>query len=261
MIDLILPRRCACCERVLLPAEDSICLSCLARLPRVRAERPRNEVEYRLLGRFAFEHATAFCYYLRDDALSGVIRQAKFAGRPWLNARLTRLFVQELRIAAAEDATAADPSAAADPATAASAAPSATPSAASTAPQQSAWPYDIDVIVPIPVHWFRLVCRGYNQTMPICEELSRAWQLPIETGCLRKARYTSSQVGLRGEVRLRQEAGSFGVRHPERLASRHVLLVDDVITTGATVQAAADALLRAVPGVRISVLALSFAKS
>lgn len=244
MIDLILPRRCACCERVLLPQEECVCLSCLARLPRVRAERPRNEVEYRLLGRFPFEHATAFCYYLHDDTFSGIIRQSKFAGRPWLNARLTRLFVQELRIAAedGEEAEAAIP-------------------AAPGVDMRSAWPYDIDVIVPVPVHWLRLLRRGYNQTMPIAEELSRAWHLPIETRCLRKVRFTTSQVRLSGAERLRQEAGTFGVRHPERLRSRHVLLVDDVITTGATVQAAADALLQAVPGVRISVLALSFAKS
>ena len=230
MIELILPRHCPCCGQTLLPDEGDVCLSCLGRLPRVRAELPGNEVEYHLLGRFPLEHATSFCYYIRNDGFGNVIRLSKFGDEPWHNTYVTRLFVQELDLAAKESGV-------------------------------PGWPYDIDVIVPIPVHWLRLLSRGYNQTVAIAEALSEAWHLPICTGCLRKAHYTATQVGLSGSERLHHESGTFSVRHPERLASRHVLLVDDVLTTGATIVAAADALLAAVPDVRISVLTLSFAKS
>lgn len=230
MLDLILPRHCPCCDRVMLPQEDAVCLSCLAVLPRVRAELPGNEVERRLFGRFPLQHATSFFYYGQHEPFGQIIRSSKFHDRPWLNAHFTRLFVRELQLAAD----------------------------ASGVP---GWPYDIDVIVPIPLHTLRLLMRGYNQSCAIAEELSRAWHLPLETGCLYKSRFTTSQVGLSGRERLHHEADSFAVRHPGRLASRHVLLVDDVLTTGATVVAAADALMAAVPGVRISVLTLSFAKS
>ncbi len=229
MLQLFLPRVCPYCGRSLLPQEEGVCLRCLAILPRVRAELPDNEVERRLFGRFPLEHATSFCYYGQQEPFGGIIRQAKFADRPWLNTQIARLFVQELKLAADEKGVAG-------------------------------WPYDIDVIVPVPLHFFRLLNRGYNQTVAIAEALKEKWNLPIETGCLYKRHYTTSQVGLSGEERLHHETKTFAVRHSERLVSRHVLLVDDVLTTGATIVAAADALLESVPDVRISVLTLAFAK-
>lgn len=226
MLDLLFPRRCMYCDGILLPQEQGVCLRCLAILPRVHAEGSNNEVERRLFGRIPFQHATSFCYYGAESPLGGVIRRSKFGDKPWLNAQLTRLFVQELSLS-----------------------------------EESGWPYDIDVIVPVPLHTLRLLQRGYNQTLPIAEALSDAWHLPIQTRCLYKRRYTTSQVGLSAQERRRHEENTFGVHHPELLASRHVLLVDDVLTTGATVVAAADALLASVPNVRISVLALTLAQS
>lgn len=226
MLNLILPRRCPYCEQVMLPQEQGVCLRCLAELPRVHAEGANNEVERRIFGRIPFEHATSFCYYTSEGPFGGIIRRSKFGNQPWYNAHLTRLFVQELSLS-----------------------------------PESGWPYDIDVIVPVPLHFIRLMLRGYNQVMPIAETLSDSWHLPIETQCLYKRRYTTTQVGLSAQERRSHEEGSFGVRHPERLAGRHVLLVDDVLTTGATLMAASDALLAAAPGIRISILTLSLAQS
>lgn len=225
MLDLVLPRRCPLCDSILLPQEQALCLKCMTLLPRVRADEPGNEVERRLFGRFDFEHATSFCYYRPKGVFSKVLRLSKFGDRPWLNARFTRLFAQELQASAAG----------------------------------ALWPYDIDVIVPVPLHTFRLLRRGYNQSMAIAEELSRFWRLPVQTRCLYKRRFTRSQVGLSGHERIHHEEGSFGVRHPELLEGKHVLIVDDIMTTGATIVAAADALLAAVPRVRLSVLTLAFA--
>lgn len=224
MINLLLPRRCPCCQRALMPAEGPLCLTCLAQLPRLHAELPGNQVEARLVGQFAFEHGTSFCVYTHEGLMSKAITQAKYQSRPWIDADLTRLFVQELRLA------------------------------------QSPWPYDIDCIVPIPVHWTRLLQRGYNQTMAIAEALREAWSLPIESHCLKKKFTKHTQVGLGREDRLRGVAGTFEINHPELLAGKHVLLVDDVMTTGATIVAAADVLLAAVPGVRISFLTLAMAE-
>lgn len=221
MFSLILPKRCPCCQHTLLPAEGPLCLRCLAALPRVCAELPDNAVEARLVGQIPFEHATSFCYYTHDGIVSNAIKQAKYQGRPWVDAQLTQLFVQELALAA------------------------------------SPWPYDIDCIVPIPMHWSRLLFRGYNQAVAIAEALHEAWQLPVESHCLKKRKLSHTQVGLGREDRLQGVQGTFSVSCPERLAGRHILLVDDVMTTGATLIAAADALLASVPCVRISILTLA----
>lgn len=220
LLDILFPRKCPICGRRLLPDEDCVCLRCLMALPRIHAEHPDNVVEHRVFGRVPYEHGTSFCYYSPQGVVAEVIRRAKYHGMPWLNANLTHIFLRELCLAS------------------------------------SLWPYDVDCIVPIPVHWRRRLSRGYNQSMAIAEQLASEWQLPVEDGCLVKSRFTTSQVGLRREERLRHVDDSFCVRHPERLQGRHVLIVDDVLTTGSTIMAASDALRASVPDIRISFLTL-----
>ena len=198
-----------------------MCLHCLARLPRVHGEVKGNEAENRMFGRIPYEHGTSFCYYSSNGMMSKIIRKAKFYGQPWLNSQVTHHFVHELQAASSQ------------------------------------WPFDIDCIVPIPVHWVKRLTRGYNQSVAIAEALADEWKLPVVYDCLFKKRFTTSQVGLRREERLQHEEGSFSVRHPELLAHRHILLVDDVLTTGATLVAAYDALQASVPEIRISFLTLS----
>ncbi len=221
LINLLFPRYCPICGRRLLPSEDCVCVDCLLHLPRVHAEFPGNQAEKRLFGMFPFEHGTSFCYYVPNTKASAIVRKAKYHSMPWLNSQFTQIFVRELHQA------------------------------------NSLWPYDIDCIIPIPIHWRRRLTRGYNQSVAICETLSKEWQLPIEYDCLVKLHYTSSQVGLSREERLSHVNKSFAVRHPERLKGRHVLIVDDVLTTGSTLVAAYDILHAAVPDIRVSFLTLN----
>lgn len=103
------------------------------------------------------------------------------------------------------------------------------------------------VLLPVPLHPLRLLERRYNQSTELARVLGRLTGLPVDPGVLRRTRRTRQQVGLSYEARQRNVAGAFAV-HPDalrRLGGRGVVLVDDVITTGATVKAATRALNRA----------------
>lgn len=115
-----------------------------------------------------------------------------------------------------------------------------------------------DVIVPVPLSRLRLLLRHFNQAAVLASELSRLTGVPMDPMLLRRTRWTRSQVGMTRDQRRRNIAGAFSVsqRRRARLQGRNVLLVDDVVTTGATVDACARVLKRA-GAARVEVLALA----
>lgn len=103
------------------------------------------------------------------------------------------------------------------------------------------------VLVPVPLHYWRQVRRRYNQSLELALVVGRLANLPVDTDILVRKRMTRQQVGLTAAQRAENVSGAFAVR-PHRLAGRNaarVVLVDDVVTTGATVSAATKALKRA----------------
>lgn len=208
---------CQICHRPLVTGEDVLCLDCLMHLPRVGGGE-HNALWQRMVGQVKFEHAESFCYYQKDDGVAGLIVSAKYHDRPWLNAWLTRQMLNEM--------------------------------------PRGTWPYDVDIIVPVPIHWLRAVTRGYNQVSPIVRTLSAEWGIPVVNNCLYRKHYVTSQTRRSGVERVTAEMKSFALRNAARLEGRHVLLVDDVCTTGATLVACADILL-GVKGVRVSFMTLA----
>ncbi len=103
-----------------------------------------------------------------------------------------------------------------------------------------------DLIVPVPLHYVRLVRRGFNQSVWLAAAVSRSSGVPLSPDLLARTRATPTQAGLSGDGRRRNVQGAFNVRpsRARRLAGRRVILVDDVLTTGATVEACARALKR-----------------
>lgn len=105
----------------------------------------------------------------------------------------------------------------------------------------------IDVIVPIPLHRGRLLKRRYNQSALLAKELGRLSGIKVDYGSVVKNRKTKPQVDCSGEERLRNVRGAFLVKQPQNIAGKRILLVDDVLTTGATLKECAAALKKASP--------------
>lgn len=112
-----------------------------------------------------------------------------------------------------------------------------------------------DAILPVPLHWRRLLARRYNQSALLGRALSRLTGIPLETGLLLRRRATPSQAGRSARSRRRNVAGAFHVPSADAVAGRQLVLVDDVFTTGATATACARALKRN-GAARVSVMTL-----
>jgi len=102
-----------------------------------------------------------------------------------------------------------------------------------------------DVLVPVPLHPSRLRERGYNQALLLAARLGRAWGVTVAAGTLGRSVATASQTDLDAAARRKNVRGAFAVLRPETVAGRHVLLVDDILTTGATVGECARCLMAA----------------
>lgn len=213
------PRTCPLCHRELLEEEEWMCVVCMGELMNQQSCDDEKGIGDHLFDRIPYEHAANLYNYRRQTPSSSLIKRAKYGNRMYINEQLAELFANELACVG--------------------------------------WPFDIDVIVPIPIHWRRRWTRTYNQVEPIAQGLSKVWNLPVEYDCLYKHKHTPSQLTRSYEERLSAADGVFSIRHPERLRGKHVLLVDDVVTSGGTMTSGASTLLT-IEGLRLSILALAF---
>ncbi len=119
----------------------------------------------------------------------------------------------------------------------------------------------VDVVVPVPLHFRKRLVRGYNQAEYIACGIASQLDVPVDCRSVVRSRYNPSQTRREHKDRWNNVEGIFSVRHPGRLAGKHLLLVDDVLTTGATISSCAEAVITAVPDVRISIATLAVARS
>jgi len=115
---------------------------------------------------------------------------------------------------------------------------------------------DPDLLLPVPLHPERERERGFNQALLLARRLGRGWRLPVRADILVRVAPTSPQTELRAEARRANVRGAFGLRRPEGVRGLHVIVVDDILTTGSTAAACA-ACLRAGGAATVGVLTVA----
>lgn len=222
LIRLLYPDFCIHCGRPLVGKEHNLCSDCMIDIPwSNEAHAPNNITEMRLAGQIPFVAATSLLHFRKGNVAQSIVHQIKYYGRTSLAIQYGRILGTELR-----------------------------------ASNRFA---DVDYLVPVPLHWFKRYRRGYNQSQLICKGIEQTFNKPIAHRYLYRTRFTNTQTHKNREQRISNMQGVFAVRHPEKLENTHILLVDDIITTGATTVNCYQA-IKDIPGIRISVAALGLVR-
>ncbi len=217
---LYFPKNCPACGRPLRLFGANICGRCSQNLPETHFfEAPGNPIEKIFYGRLPIQTGAAAWYFHKNSALQALLFQLKYKSNKEVG-----LFIgkQMGALLAASDRFAS-----------------------------------IDALVPVPLHAQALSKRGFNQAALICEGISQVWHKPVLTSAITRTKHTSTQTKQSRAERWDNMENAFSIKDPTSISSKHLLLIDDVITTGATIEACGKTLL-SIEGVKISVAAAAY---
>ena len=221
-ISLAFPRICVCCGNALWKNEEILCRLCEYHLPMTHFHTEADNPVTRLFwGRVQVEYAASFLYFNKGSKVQRMIHQLKYKGRQDIGRYLGHQYGCEL----AETASYKQP----------------------------------ELIIPVPLHQKKEKQRGYNQSELFALGLSEVMKIPVGKKLLVREKATATQTRKARFERFRNVNAVFKIPNPEALNGKHVLLVDDVITTGATLEACA-LLLTAIPGCKVSVASIAVAR-
>ena len=226
--DIFIPRACPACGCAMDSSEEAICGACLLALHRADVAVPGSKLMDTIAnGPAPAGIAASWLRYRHDSPEARLIQSIKYRGRPRLGRELGRIFGQEL--------------------------------AARSLPEGMLKPAAIDVLIPVPLHWTKRLRRGFNQSEWIAEGIAEALGCGVAT-CLRAVRPHATQTHKTDQGRAENVVGIFALDKDAKLDGLNITIVDDVITTGATVREAILTIGRA--GGRpatVSVLSLALA--
>jgi ComF family protein len=218
---LLFPKICAACGNSLWKQEETICLSCEFHLPRTNFHlSSENPVSRLFWGRVNLESAASYLYFNKGNKVQRLIHQLKYKGRRDVGICLGRQYGQNLR--------------------------------------GSPFFQSVQLIVPVPLHTKKLMQRGYNQSEQFAIGLGESMKVGVDSGAICRRRETETQTKKSRFRRWQNVANVFEVPDPGLLEMKHVLVVDDVITTGATLESCILA-LSSIRGIRISVATIAVA--
>lgn len=219
-LDLFYPNLCVACNEALLGNEKYLCSYCIAEMPLTNFWKQKdNPVEQLFWGRVNVEQAASLFYFEKDSRYQNILHQLKYKGKRNIGIQLGRIFGYHLNNT-----------------------------------NFSA----IDFIIPVPLHKKRLRKRGYNQSDMIGLGLSNAMEKPLLNNCVSRVIHTKSQTKKNRYSRWLNVEGIFEINDPDKIKGKHILIVDDVVTTGSTIESMAQELLK-IKDVRVSIITLAVA--
>jgi len=220
-ISLLFPRLCYACGNHLLRNEHLICTECFVVIPRTGYHTVEdNPVAQLFWGRCKIEKAAAFSYYNKGSRIRKLIHNLKYKGIKEIGYELGRMYGLSLN--------------------------------------DSGFINDVDLIIPVPLHPSKKRIRGFNQSETISMGIADSTHLPLDIKSLTRKMVSATQTKRSRFDRWTNVDGIFQVIDAQAIAEKHILLVDDVITTGSTIESCTNELLK-IQGVRVSVVALAFA--
>ena len=217
VLHLLFPHVCDGCGSDILDEESSLCMKCIAEMPETNFHlHANNPVEKIFWGRLPIVSATAQYYFIKESLMQHLMHQLKYKGNRELGKQLGRLMGHDL--------------------------------------QKTGRFNKVDFLVPLPLFASKEKRRGYNQATILCEGISEVLNTEIARDVIIRTQYTDTQTKKGRIERWQNMEGKFELVKPEKIRNKNILLVDDVITTGATLEACGLGLLQASPKLSIATL-------
>ncbi|MDR3253050.1 MAG: ComF family protein [Tannerella sp.] len=218
---LFYPELCLNCKKILVEGEKFVCLDCFCDLPTTDYHLYKaNNARILLSGYSQLNEVTAYLYFEKEGVTQKLVHALKYYGNKSLAVYLGNIAATELK--------------------------------------NAGYFASIDTIIPVPLHPKRERKRGYNQSACIAQGMAAVYGCSVETEAVRRVVNTKTQTRKNAYDRRLNVENIFMATAIEALSGKHVLLIDDVMTTGSTISACVDALV-AVPNITISIFALSIA--
>lgn len=223
IINLFFPPVCAGCHSLLLSNENVICTICRHNIPLTNHHlNPENEAFKKFYGRIPVEHTSAFLYFHKKGIVQELIHNLKYKGHEEIGTVLGEWYAADLN--------------------------------------NSTLINSVDAIIPVPLHKRKLRERGYNQVTDFGLALSKGLNIEFNPNILVRTVYSKTQSKKNLLNRSEGIDTIFDVSYTEKDHNKHFLLIDDVITTGSTLEACSHALLK-IPGAKISIVCMAMAHS
>lgn len=220
-LSLFFPQSCEVCGDVLVYGEKVICLSCLSEIPRTNFHlHSGNTLEKVFWGRTRLERVSAYFHYTKGSAYQKLLHRLKYEGRKEIGYEIGRLYGAELKSTGVFS--------------------------------------DVDYLIPIPLHPKKEKKRGYNQSLQIANGLAESLGIPVRPDLIRRTHFTDTQTNKSRIERWENVSEIFSVQDSNALTDKHLVLVDDVITTGATIEACSE-VINAAARCKISAISMAVA--